>query len=177
MIEHLQMGQCPIRLPPLLPPPIPRMVEGDHMSEQAGAFGPAEFGELRDILVFDTDLRDWQRVLDYVRTLPRAGSFTLDADPAALPDSASAIFALREQAVTSLGIDVADVAVIAHFFDPSEIELDFDPRDVKTEDQRAALLAFMQALADLLDKPVFVAPEGSHAEILHRVAPVSHAVA
>jgi len=147
------------------------------MDEQGGVFGPAEFGELRDILVSDTDLRDWQRVVDYVRTLPRAGSFTLDAAPAVLPESASDIFALREQAVTSLRIDVAGVLVVAHFFDPSEIELDFDPRDVKTDAQRAALLAFIRSLADLLDKPVVVAPEGSHDEVLLRVEPVSQVVA
>lgn len=147
------------------------------MDEQAGAFGPAEFGELRDILVFDTDLRDWQRVVDYVRTLPRAGSFTVDAASAALPEFASDIFALREQAVTSLGIDVAGVLVVAHFFDPSEIELDFDPCDVTTKGQRAALLTFIQTLADLLGKPVMVAPEGSHDQILLRIEPVFQVVA
>lgn len=147
------------------------------MDEQGGVFGPAEFGELRDILVSDTDLWDWQRVVDYVRTPPRAGSFTLDAAAAALPESVSDIFALREQAVTSLRIDVAGVLVVAHFFDPSEIELDFDPREVITDEHRDGLLAFMRTLADLLDQPVLVAPEGSHDEVLLRVEPVSQVVA
>lgn len=147
------------------------------MVEQGSAFGPAEFGELRDIVIAGTDVRDWQRVLDYLREQPPAASFTVDAAAAALPETASEIFALREQTVTSLGIDVAGVLVVAHFFDPSEIELDFDPRDVTSEGQRAALVAFIRTLANLLDKPVVVAPEGSHDEVLLRVEPVSEVVA
>lgn len=146
------------------------------MDEQPGAFGPVEFGELRDIVIRDTNLGDWQRFIDFVRHPSGAASFTLDVAAASLPESASDIFAIREQAVTSLRIDVAGVRVVAHFFDPSEIELDFDPRDVTSEEQRAALLAFMRTLSDLLDKPVLLAPEGSHDEVLLRFEPVSQTV-
>lgn len=128
-------------------------------------------------LVSDTDLRDWQRVVDCIRTLPEAGSLTLGAEPAALPTSGEDVFALRERALTSLGIDVAGVAVSVHFFDRTEIGLDFDPRDVTTEDRRATLIALVRALADLLDQPVVVAPEGSYDEVLLRVEPISQDIA
>lgn len=135
------------------------------------------FGALQDIVVRDTETADWQRLLDFLRANPVRLTHSVDGVPAALPTAVAEIFSTVQQASPASLVEVEGVRLGCYFFDPFEIELDFDPRDVKTEEQRAALLAFMQALADLLDKPVLVAPEGSHAEILHRVAPVSHAVA
>lgn len=135
------------------------------------------FGSLQDIVVGDTDSADWQRVLDFLGVDPLRLTYSIDGVPADLPTSIAEVFSTWQQAAPALLIDVEGVRLGCYFFDSSEIEFDFDPRDVKTDDQRSALLAFMQALADLRDKPVFVAPEGSHAEFLHRVAPMSHAVA
>lgn len=140
------------------------------------AFEADGFGSLQDILVLDTDAADWQRLLDFLRADALRLDFSIDGIPADLPITAAQIFPVWRQAAPALLVDFQGVRLGCYFFDPSETELDFDPRDVTSDEQRTALLAFMRTLSDLLDKPVVLAPEGSHDEVLIRFEPVSQTV-
>ena len=65
----------------------------------------------------------------------------------------------RQRATPSLSVDLAGVRLGCYFFTPSVIEFDFDPRDVTTDEQAAAVLAFMRRLGEVLAKPVVLAHE------------------
>ncbi len=130
-----------------------------------------DFGALRDIYVFDTDEQDWQRVLDYLRRSATMLTFRVDGHSAPLPASVSDIFSLRQQATTTLVVNLGGLQLVSHFFVPSEIEFDLDPQDVTRDEQVGRLLAFMRDLGDLLDKPVVLTPESTPDDILIRMEP------
>src|SRR6478735_1221008 len=87
-------------------------------------------GSLRDIYVFGTDLSDWQRVLDVLRTWEPAPNLTIGGQPANMPDNAEDIFAEARQQGALLSLKVSDAHVNCHFFGHDEIEFDLDPREV-----------------------------------------------
>jgi len=58
-------------------------------------------GSWRDLYVLDTQLRDWQRLLDHLRQREDRFTFTIDGTPRPLPSTVETIFALREHASPS----------------------------------------------------------------------------
>jgi len=139
-------------------------------------FEPDGFGSLRDIYVLDADERNWQSVVDWIRTSGLPYAFHLDGKPRPLPAAVQDIFRLRDDAVTGLSIDLDGVVVRGHFFMPDEIEFDLDPRDVVRPDQADRVLGFVQDLADLLGKPAILTPENDPEHPLVRKEPVAPAV-
>ena len=141
-----------------------------------GVFRSDGFGSLRDDYVLNTDSRDWQLVLDHLRQSEVPLAFHVDGQPRPLPTDVQAIFRLRDAAVVGLAIDLTGVLVRCHFFTPSEIEFDFDPRDVVRPEQADRVLSFLQELADLLGKPVLLAPENHPETPLVRKEPVAQTI-
>ncbi|MDP9364939.1 MAG: hypothetical protein M3Q10_12070 [Chloroflexota bacterium] len=142
------------------------------VARDEGVFQPDGFGSLRDVYVLDTDSRDWQHVLDHLRQSEVPLAFHVDGQPRPLPTDIQAIFRLRDAAVVGLAIDLTGVLVRCHFFTPSEIEFDFDPRDVVRPEQADRVLSFLQELADLLGKPVLLEPVMNFATGSVRSAPI-----
>ncbi len=117
-------------------------------------------GMLRDIYVFDTDVRDWQRVIDYLRARPYSLAFTAGDQFLPLPDAAR-IFELQVELTCSLSVDRQGMNLMCHFFTTEQIELDLDPRDYADGRHIDELLAFMRGLGEVVDKPVILTPESS----------------
>ncbi len=55
-------------------------------------------GMLRDIYVFDTDMRDWQRTIEYLRI----GPYSLDGEFPTLPASAVRSGSRRDRALVAV---------------------------------------------------------------------------
>ncbi len=117
-------------------------------------------GMLRDIYVFDTDVRDWQRVIDYMRTSPYSLEFAAGDDLHPLPDAAR-IFELRVEITCSLSVDRRGLNLKCYFLTTEEIEFDIDPRDYADGRHIDELIAFMRGLGETVDKPVVLTPESS----------------
>lgn len=130
-----------------------------------------DFGALRDVYILDTNERDWQRVLDHLRSSTLPLSFRVDGHAAPLPGSVAHIFSLRHRATAALVVDLGGVKLVSHFFVPSEIEFDLDPREFTRDDQIVRLLAFMRDLGNLLDKQVILTPESTPDDVLVRLQP------
>ena len=127
-----------------------------------------------DVYVFDTDERDWQRFLDFVRAEPTTHRFTVDGAEAPLPERVREIFAARHHdATVCLGIDPAGLGWNCHFFGVQELELDLDPRVVTTEAAFDRALAFLRALGTRLGKPLVLTPEHLPAVPLLRFDPAT----
>ncbi len=127
-------------------------------------------GMLRDIYVFDTDARDWQKVIDDLRANSYPLEFTAGGEPMPLPDVAR-IFELRRELSCSLSIDRPSMSLMCYFFTTDQIEFDLDPRDFTDEQQIDRLLVWMRSIGELLDKPVVLTPESSPDRPLLRFDP------
>lgn len=146
------------------------------MSESPPTTGPTfpdsePIGTLRDIYVFDTDERDWQRVLDFLHRSPLVRRFTVDGVEAPLPGRMSDVRALQERSAVALTIDPSGMRLGCYFFVPAEIEFDFDPRDVRSPALSERVDGFVQTLSDLLGKPAVITDENDPDTPLHRFIP------
>ena len=129
-------------------------------------------GSLRDLYVINTDLSDWQRVLDFLRASASEIAYTVDRSSAELPVRVEAIFAeLQRERNPRLRFDVAGVPLVCHFFTADEIEFDMRPEDVPGPDHLTALLEFMRTLGNLTGKMVLLTPESGQQSPIFRFDP------
>jgi hypothetical protein len=120
-------------------------------------------GSLRDIVVLDTTMEDWERAYRFVRGLFTSGDARLVPDPDPLPKSILDVFALTaSDTMPKLGIHLGDVRLNCHFFGEREIEFDVWPSDVSTEARAELLLTFMDGLATAVGRPVHLTEENVH---------------
>jgi hypothetical protein len=118
-------------------------------------------GSWRDIYVLGTSRQDWQALLDFLRTSGYEITFCRAEGQAALPENVSHVFDLVKQIGRPLlQVEVGGVVLNCHFFTECEIEFDFDPREVQTDEEVKSLFAFMRRLSLALRKPVRMTPEG-----------------
>lgn len=82
------------------------------------------------------------------------------------------IFSNRE-ASHLLQVSVGRVVINCHFFVPSEIELDIDPRDVHGPQEHAEIMEFLEQLAQGASKAVVVTAENSENAVYLRYEPES----
>lgn len=116
-------------------------------------------GSLRDIYVFPSSVADWQKVLDFALHHGTEPIYTVDGENAEWPASAVAAFATQAHASPALWFRFGGIHFAAHFFTEAEVEFDFRPEDVCSQQELDALLSFIQRIGDLLAKPVVVTPE------------------
>ena len=133
-------------------------------------------GSLRDLYVLGTDEGDWARLLAFLRGGRWPVEYSVDELPSVLPDQAEQVFELRQEASPLLRVDPDGLALHCHFFDPSEIEFDFDPARADGQAWLGRLLAFMGDIAALLGKPVLMTPENGRRVPWLRVGPDPSAV-
>jgi hypothetical protein len=127
-------------------------------------------GALRDIYVLETDLTDWQRVVEYLRQTHQPLEFQVNREPRPLPGQVRQIFNLRpEGGAAKLALRVGGVLLHCHFFSDEEIEFDFWPEDVKAQAELDALLAFMVDLHRVTQKAVLLTPENYKESPIFRV--------
>lgn len=123
-------------------------------------------GALRDVYVLSAEVEDWERV---VRDLTASDwgvefSTTHPRGEELLNSGAPELFAELEQSgedSATLAVRVGEIWFTAYFFDPSEIEFTFDPRDVVDESGFAAVEGFMKRVGNACGKRVVMTMESS----------------
>jgi hypothetical protein len=118
-------------------------------------------GSLRDILVFNTTLADWQKMMDWLRT----SSYTLKfrgLENETLPEQVQTIFARNEEILSFMSVDVGEATLNCHFDWEKDIEFDLDPREMASEAVVQRVFDFMAHLGNLIGKQVDLCPEGGY---------------
>ncbi len=128
-------------------------------------------GALRDIYVFGTDLSDWQRVLDALRTWQPLPNLVIGGQPAIMPDKVDDIFGEARQQGAMLAVEVSGARVNCHFFGEDEIEFDLDPREVVGTIQLEGFEQFMALLGRATGKSVVMTMENTRDAVILRYAP------
>jgi len=113
-------------------------------------------GELRDIVVMDSTIHDWECVYRLVRQ-GYQHRFTLPEFVP--PESAADLF--RTEDVPPLLVKVGGVEVFCWFYLEDQIELSFDPREVAGEDDLVALVELLAGLGRCTEKRVVLIYEGA----------------
>lgn len=131
-------------------------------------------GALRDIYVVGTTLGDWQRILDLLNDCsPDALVFYVDGEKIFSAPSAKVIFERRPEIAILLHVKAGNVHFCCHFFSEEQIEFDLDPRDLKSEEDLQAVLAFMSFLANGTAKPAILTHENQQEAVILTVQPSS----
>jgi hypothetical protein len=130
-------------------------------------------GSYRDLYIFATDIHDWQRLIDGLRTRDMQLTFSLDGVVQPLPPSLQAVFAAREYASPFLSIVLDHIQINCHFFGAGQIEFDIDPREITDTVALSNLLTFMDAVGSILQKEVRLTPENLADVVLLRYNPAT----
>jgi hypothetical protein len=126
-------------------------------------------GALLDLRVFDTELQDWNILLEFLKSC-YVCVYSEDGVAISLP-RAESIWKRQKEVTVLVEILLPGFTLNCHFFDLHQIELDVLPEDVDSKDKAAVVFKLMTAIASLLGKEVFLMPEGSYLrERLHDVA-------
>lgn len=116
-------------------------------------------GSLRDIYVLNTDIRDWQILIDMIRESRLEVLFVSGDVIEDLPEDISFIFKLPHDISYDLNVHLGRTILRTHFFVENEIEIDLDPREVRDQADFDRLISFMRNMAEYLNKDVVLAPE------------------
>ncbi|MEU6409032.1 hypothetical protein [Microbispora sp. NPDC046933] len=128
-------------------------------------------GSLRDIVVLDADIEDWQQMLSSLASSFWEVFLSVDfpGEPQETPVDARRLFEELESnsdASARLEIRVDGVSFRCYFFQSDEIEFTFDPIEVQDETSFQAVVQFMTWLGDLCGKRVIMTMEtAEHAAI------------
>ena len=114
-------------------------------------------GSLRDVYLSNTSQEDWNAFLALATQYP--SEYLFDGEVKDMPNLV-AIFENRE-GTHLLRITVGAAQINCHFFTHEEIELDIDPRQVKSQETHTAILGFVEAVADATGKLARITPENS----------------
>jgi hypothetical protein len=116
-------------------------------------------GSLRDVYIMDTDMKDWQSFIDLVQELNIMTEFSRGPAVEEIPSCIKGAFSGQYDETCSLSIFLDNILLRTHFFVESEIELDLDPRDFRSQEDLDKLVAFMGKIAQRVGKPVLLTPE------------------
>ena len=116
-------------------------------------------GSLRDIYVQDTDMSDWQWFINLLLELRIKTEFRRGLMIEDIPNHIKNAFSGQDDETCTLSIFFDHILIRTHFFIESEIELDLDPRDVRSQQDLNNLVVLMDKIAQRLGKPVYLTPE------------------
>jgi len=127
-------------------------------------------GSFRDIYVFGTNLKEWQKLLDFIRTGRYTFEYKLDDNTVDLPKLAATIFE-SEDFRGLLSVKVGNLLLNCHFFTTNEIEFDLDPREVEGEKELSELFDFLRRLCWISNKQTVLTPENAPEYWIFRFTP------
>lgn len=116
---------------------------------------------LRDIVVANVALADWEKVLAWLPRTPWPVSYFRDHEERPLPSTPNGIVDDPDH-THLLRVRIAGQHLHCFFFLQDEIEFDLDARLVVTPEQAADIEVFMRALAELLQRDVRLCYETGH---------------
>ncbi len=118
-----------------------------------------ELGNFGDIYIYQTGDEQWRAFLGFVRSTGNNVRFTLDNTEHSLPSEVDEIFRQKAMAATTLFFVFESIPLYCFFLERSEIELDFDTRDIPSKCEFGALQNLLQTLSNLLKRAIDVTPE------------------
>ena len=129
-------------------------------------------GSLRDIYVFNVNLTDWQKFLDWILTSTWDIVFYNDGYVTDYNEKdVVQFFQEKENHRIIMAIKTKNVIINCHFFSEDEIEVDIDPKEVKSKTEAYTVFEFMKDLSRLLNKQSILSRENSPDYPLVRVNP------
>ena len=131
-------------------------------------------GALRDIVIQETTTRDWNAVLRVIESRYRPFKF-VGSEETRTEIDCGALFLGGENRPLLL-FDVGDTDMACHFFGESEIEFDFYPNEVKTEEQLSPLLTFLHEIESAAGKTAIITHENIHDAVIFQFSPQSGVV-
>lgn len=127
-------------------------------------------GSWRDICVPNTSVPVWQNVIDALLAAGFDGHFEPGPTESSLQNVAGLLRDHVEHGslwqVSSNG-----VSLVCHFFDPSEIEFDLDPREIRGQHELDGVLQFMRVIAGAAGSAALLTPENMHEMPFVKVEP------
>ncbi|HZS94793.1 MAG TPA: hypothetical protein VFA78_08355 [Chloroflexota bacterium] len=131
--------------------------------------------DLLDAYVVGTGVSDWERLLAYLEARTVPVQYLKGEAPIERPaDLGSLLSGVAHQWGYSMAIDLDGNIVRSFFFDKAEIDFNFQQgrlRGRRWADAVDRFVTFLQAIADVLQRPVEVTPEGMRNEVLVEIQP------
>lgn len=120
-------------------------------------------GSLRDLIVLETTIDDWETLYKELTTKGYDLSFEC-GDSDTFPRNVREIFGARgpDNPFPLLRLRLGANTLNTTFHCQDEIEFDLDPRDVSSQEEFLKLIDFMRVAGSLLKKDVLLTPEGRH---------------
>jgi len=128
-------------------------------------------GALRDIYVFGTDLSDWQRVWEVLRTWDPLPDLTIAGQTANMPEKVQDIFNVVQERGARLSVNVSGAILNCFFFGDDEIEFDLVPDEVSGPTEFEGLARFMSMLGRATGKSVVMTTENAREAVILRYEP------
>ncbi len=119
-------------------------------------------GSLRDIYVENTELSDWKTFLEGIQNRKESFGYAIAGTEKWQSDIPSVEELFRKYKKETPGIvrfQIANATAMCHFFVEEEIEINIDPRELESDDDLEALLAFLRWLGELLNRDVLLCHE------------------
>lgn len=116
---------------------------------------------IMDVVVRLASPEQWQAVIN-ARRANYSTRFFIGEDPAPPPSSVDSIFALRDRALPQLDVDVGGRILRTFFFSSSEVDFDFDARDIQDVWDFEDLRRFCEVVGGAAGAILHVAAEGFH---------------
>lgn len=117
-------------------------------------------GSLRDVLILDAELSDWQALLDLLHDRRDwTTSYTEDGEPSSLPGRAEVVLSRAETATCSFTVTPATLIINGYVFGPGRIEFDVAAEEVDSAGRFDELLDFVAALGQATRRRVTVSSE------------------
>lgn len=129
-------------------------------------------GSLRDIYVFNVNLTDWQKFLNWI--LNSNWDIVFYKDGYVTEYNEKDVIQLFQEKVNHrilMSIKTNQVLINCHFFSEDEIEDDIDPKEVKSKTEAYTVFEFMKELSIILNKQSILSREISPDYPLVRVNP------
>jgi hypothetical protein len=123
----------------------------------------AQDGAWRDVLIPGSELADWERFIETVRTGAWDFEYRIDGEPAPLPTS---LVNLSDEESRLLRIQVLENGLNCHLWIDGEIELDFIPTDIRGQRDIDLLGEFCGQLASVVGRPVTVTHENCPDDVI-----------
>ena len=115
-------------------------------------------GSLRDIYIQNTSIEDWGKLIDLLNSEYSLKYFSenkIDKDQVFkyLEDETG------EVECSTVSIEIENIKINCHFFLIEQIELDIDPREIKTASDFEKVLSFMKSISSTLKKQITLTGE------------------
>ncbi|WP_168452504.1 hypothetical protein [Sphingopyxis microcysteis] len=143
-------------------------------SSIAQDFEPA--GGLRDIYILNASLPVWEDVWSLLTADPDLLEFWVDGDRTDPPSDLQKIFERRPFHGFLATYRLGTIGLNCHFFGAGEVELDLDPREVRSAADGELLERFLTQIGRATSQEVILTPENQRDSAIARYDPAADRV-